>query len=100
MAKYEIAKQLTLSTAHIPQWIAQELDKGRKNSEPKVSDVIFDLIEHGYRIYAGGHALDMRAEWFPAELRELVDLAKSLDCEWLVLDCDGQVRDDLPKWEW
>ena len=92
----DIVKMLTISTAHITKRTADMLD---------AIDTPFDVC-----IYDKGTALD-KYGWFltdwtlqeetrPEDLRACCKFAERNDCAWLCLDCDGEVVDCLPTYEW
>lgn len=81
---HDIDKMLTLSTSHVPQ-----------GELPTVAREAFADNEYGWLLLVGG----LQVPGAPA-LARLVALARTLDCTWLRLDRDGQVREDLPVWEW
>lgn len=97
--KLEINKELVLSTCHV--------------SETTCNSVIKDLLDDGI-IYATDTGYGWRIivpeaqemEYFktdsdfPKDLYNLLLLAHSHDCKWLVLDCDGLTYNLLEKYEW
>ena len=36
----------------------------------------------------------------PFDLRLCMKFAKENHCQWINMDCDGEVIDELPKYEW
>ena len=84
----EINKELVLSTAHIPEETANDLRNClvAKNIEE---------YEYGSRVW-----VDASIPVKHKELIALVKLAKDHDCKWLVLDCDAEVIQELPQFEW
>lgn len=78
----EIEKILVLSTGHIP--------------EP-TADLPCDYYSHGgygWLIYARQQTPE-----YP-ELNILLELARSKDCHWLLLDRDGPIEPQLPTYDW
>jgi len=98
--EYEIEKVLVLSTGHVTLEDSHRLDlKDRAN-------VIVHDYEHGWYIWVGSdepfsdQLLRARAEGYSAAFCNLMTLAHSLGCSYLKLDCDGPLREDLPKFDW
>jgi hypothetical protein len=97
---YEINKELVLSTAHIR----------REDSDILESGVDFiDGFEYGWRLWVGvlehypdpgGMEKFRQTTRLSSEVWNLLVLARTLDCRWLVLDCDGPVEKNLPEFDW
>jgi len=86
---YEVNKELVCSTSHITLEDAKKLTY--------MTGVT--TTEYAWRLYVGDPVLaDSYAEILSA--KPLVELAKSLDCVWLVLDQDGPIYPDLAAYEW
>ena len=99
--KYEINRELVLSTAHIPMKDAKMFDSTPVNAELNRELWWMEHIAFGYRIYIGD---DIEAEVVTcgasAALLGLVQLARKLRCKWLVLDSDGPVHAELAEFKW
>lgn len=98
---YEINHELVLSTGHIPWSDAEIFDKIPTQEHLQLDYWWVEVPEFGYRIIVNE---DIEAEILQngrsVALLNLVKLARTLKCKWLVLDPDGQFRDDLPKFDW
>lgn len=98
----EIAKVLTISTAHITS------DDGRRlNESPDVDDVphVLYTTEHFHMVWTLKSEVrhDAQEDGKPPlspHFQALVKLAQDNDCEWLKLDTDGPVVDGLPSFRW
>ena len=92
----EIAKILTLSTAHIRPETAERLDNGLKGLIPVYK------YEYGWIIFSTAatyHEEDYAT--LPEDLKACVSLAVKHGCDWLRLDCDGERYEGLlPLYEW
>lgn len=87
----EISKMLTISTAHITERTGKLLD------EEILGLCVYKKLDYGWFI----HLLDdLDKIEIPEDLRKCLSLAQSLGCEWLCLDCDGEVLDFLDVYEW
>ena len=86
----EINKELVISSCHVEEW-ESKLTEERNYSSDQCS----------IRLYVDG-MLDTFEEEFPTSdnLKKCLELAKSLDCKWLVLDCDGLEVEFLEKFDW
>lgn len=103
-----IERSMCCSTAHITKHDRDLLEK-------KFCPVSVDSYEYGCYVHTGWYTgMDEREEaslpadreraltefGFSAEFIWLMALAYAADCKYLVLDCDGPVYDQLPKFEW
>ena len=91
---YEINKMMCLSTRHIPEKEAELLNTG---GYPVIAtngyayflhvDDLADLVESG------------DVDDLPTVL-SLMRVAQEYSCAFLQLDCDGDVHEHLPTWDW
>ena len=86
----EINKELVLSTCHVSE-----------GNKMMAEDHSYSNDENNIRLHVEG-ILDGFEESFPTGdcLKKCLELAKSLDCKWLVLDCDGLEVEFLEKFYW
>lgn len=56
--------------------------------------------DEGWVFYVGNVAGEHKAPVAPVDLALVMDYAHSHGCAWLMFDCDGQLVDDLPTFEW
>ncbi len=92
----EINKELVVSTCHVAEDTLSNNDHGEHGLFNYSNDECNRrfLVSHLQMIT--GEELDK----IPASLYNLLKIAQDADCKWLVLDCDGPVYDNLPKFEW
>ena len=98
----EISKMLTISTAHISKSTVSAL---RKEPDPLFSDLevaVYPKGCYGFWVYCSPNMeIDHNnGEGIPHDLWECMKLAKTNGCEWLCLDSDGEIIEELPKYEW
>ena len=87
----EINRELVLSTAHVPNTTGIFLDE-------KV-DWNYSTDDCNWRLHV--NCVLLRDEInFHAELKNLLKLAASHNCKWLVLDSDGDEIESYPTFEW
>lgn len=97
----EINKELVLSTSHLKK---STLEKFFTECFVKEND--FSADENNVRFH-----VEICLNWnndcregsevdFPSELLNLLKLAESHGCKWLVLDCDGDQVEGLPTFGW
>lgn len=102
---FEIQQALILSTAHISYSISTYLEVFALNDES--SWVVIPHRNYGWWVYVPSQD----EEWQRArqlfdshiggtEFWELLNLASSLNCQWLRIDQDGPIVDSLPTFEW
>jgi hypothetical protein len=108
----EFQRVLVLSTAHLPQWIAEGLDgmSGGQVSEEvadKLAGVSFDRLEYGYLVYVSYSGSDGRRRdddgldaQHPEEMRPAMKLARAHDCDYIRYDSDGPKIAGLQVWDW
>lgn len=87
----EISKCLTISTAHITE------DTSLKIKHKCIELPIYDKAEYGWWICAAD--VDIKDN-IPSDLLACIKLAHHNGCEWLCIDCDGEVLDCLPVYNW
>jgi hypothetical protein len=93
--KYEINKELVVSTAHLKQETAKAMD----DVDSAISWTR-DNVEYGYLVYVPNEGYADEDEDFPEEMRAVVKLARSLGCKWIRYDCDGPELDGFAKFDW
>lgn len=91
----EFTKMLTLSTGHIQESTAKFLD-----NEERQDLVVYQKETYGWFIYLKTEHIQEELKRIPEELAKLIVLAKENDCSWLCLDCDGEVEEELPSFDW
>jgi hypothetical protein len=60
------------------------------------ADLLVREHEYGYFI----HVSEEIPTGIPTCLKAILKKAKKLDCQWVLLDCDGTEHDDLKKYNW
>ena len=90
----EISKMLTVSTAHITKTTAELLDDGVRDL------IVYPKAEYGWFILIPSSDVIDSLHIVMSDLMRLLKLAKDLGCEWLCLDCDGEVLDYMTTYEW
>jgi hypothetical protein len=96
----EITKMLVLSTSHITAETAQLLEDRERAAIDTTSDrlpVFYSKSEYGWFVYVSEDAED---QGYPSDMVEVLRYARSNDCGWLMFDCDADVIEDLPAYEW
>lgn len=94
MAPY-IRKVLDLSTAHLPERYGQTLSG--------VDGVVAHAYEYGWLLWVpndpteSSEAMD---DEVPPEILKIQLYARGLDCDYVLLDRDGDIDDNLPTWKW
>ena len=94
----DITKVLTISTAHITEETDRKLQDESEVNNMCIS--VYDKSDYGYWIYIDPYDRLMCNENIPADLLNCIKLARRNDCQWLCLDCDGEVVPELPTYDW
>ena len=92
----EITKMLTLSTAHITKETAKRLT--RDPDDNNLGICVYPKCEYGWYITINEQL--MNTEGLPEDLSKVMKFAASMDCQTLCLDCDGEICEDLPIFDW
>lgn len=82
-----IERMLVLSTGHVGPNTARCLDLGVIPSMAR---------EEGWLLYVPTDDDDD----VPADLARIFQFARGMECEWVLLDRDGEIEPSLPWWEW
>lgn len=93
--KYDITKMVTISTAHIKESTTSFLDETLTLSVYKTP--------YSYTIWIDNNPEEYLEEYkicIPDDLWDCIMLAHNLGCQWLCLDEDGEIVDELPVYEW
>ena len=91
----DISKMLTVSTAHISKETAEMLDKDTDT----LDIVVYNKKEYGWFIYIPFY-YDNNKLYIPKDLHNLLIFAKDSSCDWLCLDRDGEILENLETYEW
>lgn len=93
--KYDITKMVTVSTAHIKESTMEFLD------ETLLLPVY--QSDYFYMIWISDDTEDYLGPFKNETLKDLWDcimFAHNLGCQWLRLDGDGEIMDELPIYKW
>lgn len=89
----EIYKMLVLSTAHVTKETADLLDLDEIEGL-----VVYDKGGYGWFIVVTDYDDDTTN--IPDDLEKILAYAKSKGCDWLALDRDGEINNNLPTYVW
>lgn len=102
--KYEIQKVLVLSTGHIPM---KDMEALYEDADKVIGipTLIVDPFRYGFYIYVNldenEPKVEDEANWpYSEALKKLIKLARSLDCNYLKFDQDGEIYEDLEEFDW
>ena len=94
-----IIKMLELSTAHVTKQTAEQLDELCSNRN--YDDVIvYGKGEYGWIVYGYPSADYDPPENTPADLQDVITLARERGCYWIMFDRDADKIEDLKTYEW
>lgn len=92
--KYDITKMVTISTAHIKESTTSFLEETLL-LPVYPSDYFYMIwIEDDTEYY------DTFKNAIPKDLWDCIMFAHNLGCQWLCLDRDGEIMDELAVYEW
>jgi hypothetical protein len=89
-----IEKMLVLSTAHITEKTKDWLEQLPE------AFIVYPKEEYGFFIPLWEGILKEKKGEIPNELHNIMVYAKKKDCDWIMLDRDAFIIDDLPLYEW
>lgn len=98
--EYEITKMITLSTAHISRETANKLDIKTIYGVNFIPLPIYNKDGYGWFICLSSYLKMLDEIELPEDLKACCSLAKENDCEWLCLDCDGEIYPGIPTYDW
>ena len=96
--KLPIYKYLDISTAHITRSTSGWLYKQVYDLEMDLELIVYNKAS-GYFIHVPD-LFDLEEMEIPSDLRKCLELASKHDCNWLVLDTDAEVIDELETYVW
>jgi len=94
----EISTMLTINSAHITKETADILADHNAAAGWTMMLAVYDFDEYGWMIYVSDS--DGAEDGMPEDLAACVELAQDKGCDWLRLDSDGEIVDELPVYEW
>ena len=89
-----IEKTLVISTGHITEKDIYILDHKNEYSST--------VIQHpnGYGTIIHIHSDIKISSNFSKEFKNIIKIALNLNCQWINFDCDGEIYEELPLFEW
>ena len=98
-----ISNVLSVSTKHVPEAVAEHMDRLAYNSVcAGTNPFLVAGYEYGWFVRVPDDAMDKsdpNAE-VPDEILVIMKFAKSLGCDYIQLDADGDDHDELPVFDW
>ena len=91
-----ITKCMEISTTHITEDTANKLRD--IDTRGNITLSIYDKEEFGWWVYIDNRM--NRNESIPDDLWRCIQYAQENGCNWLCLDCDAEVVDELPSYDW
>ena len=101
-----IYSMMDMSTEHITKETAELLEQN------KIDAIVYyaKLVDrgdctkgcYGWFIHIPEDELEYDAlkRELPSELYNIIDFAYRYGCAWINMDCDGEIIDELPTYEW
>jgi hypothetical protein len=106
-----IEKMMCLSTGHISQDTAESLGLGILNEDLDYTErdeetppwferlTVYSHSEYGWLICLA-QIQEQADEGTPVDLCRVIDYAVAQGCDWLLIDRDADLIDDLPHFDW
>lgn len=91
-----ITKCMEISTNHITEDTANKLRD--IDTRGNIALSIYDKEEFGWWIFIDYRM--KRNDSIPDDLWRCIQYAQENGCNWLCLDCDAEVVDELPSYDW
>lgn len=89
----EIRNFLTLSTGHVTKATSEMLDNTKLENWPVFGGIISTV---GWFMYAH----EETEQENPADLLVVFEYARKHNCPYVMFDCDADVIDELPFYDW
>jgi hypothetical protein len=89
--KRETGQFMVFSTRHVTPGDAEQMTK---------NPGLFAADEHQFWVWTGYGAKKADGPPLSPNLRKLLKIAKAAGCDYVRLDGDGPVCDDLPQFDW
>ena len=98
---FEITSALTLSTGHISQATSEIIAKECEHNSDRGTEfpVCYEKGPYGFIVHIAPD-YDPHDSAIPKDLAQCMNTAALLGCEWLCLDRDGPVTEQLDIYEW
>lgn len=94
-----IEPMLVISTTHIPETIATAIDAQMAARTSEESIIFHETIVYPHGGYGWKlHVSDEANEDAQSPFKDIVALARSLSCNWILLDRDAERHPDLPAY--
>jgi len=97
MPSPEIRRFLVLSTSHIREETAKRLDLTPATAWPCAGG---PYGSYGWFLYAHDENAGVGEDRIPDDLFAVMTWVRTQGCDYLLLDCDGEEVDELPRYEW
>lgn len=98
----EVRKMLTITTAHVSLeatgWLAIEGMKAAKGDPHDPPVIHMASTMHGWIFYC--HGEDDKFTGLPADVTAIMKKARSLGCDYVMLDGDAETIEGLPVYDW
>lgn len=96
----ELSKMVTMSTSHITEETNRYLSN--KDNERYFGFVIYEKENYGYFMYlpTDREEDEEYLKELPEDLAGIFTFARNNNIDVVCLDCDGEVLEELPTYEW
>lgn len=97
MSPREVRRFLVLSTCHVSERTAKRLDDTPTAEWPCLGG---PYGEYGWFLYAHDENSGVGKDRIPDDLFAVMVWVRRQGCDYLLLDCDGDEIEDLPRHDW
>lgn len=96
----EITMMLVLGTGHITETTAEMLNEAlRDDADFPVS--LYGKGKYGWFLNVLNDLSEVEEHrWMTPDLFQVLTFARAQGCDWVMLDRDGDIIDELPSYEW
>lgn len=91
---------LELSTAHITEQTAEWIDDNLVFQNTNILGTDMNIIAYQKGDYGWFIPLGQDFDLVPADLKQVIEKAKQLKCDWIMLDRDAETVDGLRTYDW
>ncbi len=93
-----IMRMMDVATNHITEKAADYLNTLVRSDDYKASLIVYEKAEYGWFLYVPDE-IETAMTSFDC-LNLLFQEAKQRDCNWIMLDSDGEEWPDIPSYDW
>ncbi|MCG8273898.1 hypothetical protein MIC97_20650 [Aquamicrobium sp. NLF2-7] len=97
MSAHDVRRYIVLSTSHVSEETARRLDNIPAGDWPCLGG---PYGQYGWFLYAHDENAGIGKDEIPADLFTVMTWTRKQGYDYLLLDCDGDEVEELPRFDW